>query len=173
MGASRSWHRVWIFLDTRTLLTLIYVRLPCRRVVFSRIFGPMRNPSHLIPGTLLTGTVLLYGLLTLIGIDWGLPSSARDSYLFSDGTEAVWSGDDIARLSKGKARTDPHTGADVDINPLTNRSEPYVLNDNAAAQAEIYRRYRLFTYQPDEMITMMANPESATTARTAKATDVA
>jgi hypothetical protein len=84
----------------------------------------------------------------LTGINWGLPSRAVDPYLFGD--EPVWSGEKIARLAPSDANV---LGADVDVNPLARRQLPIVLNDTDEKRAEIIRRYRLFSHQPDEMIT--------------------
>src|SRR5207248_11582209 len=44
-------------------------------------------------------------------------------------------------------------GADVDANPITDRTQPILLNATDPQRAEIIRRYRLFSCQPDEMIT--------------------
>lgn len=48
--------------------------------------------------------------------------------------------------------------ADVDANPL-DRSDTVVVNATDAQRAEIVRRYRLYSYQPDEMQTFMALKE--------------
>jgi hypothetical protein len=83
-----------------------------------------------------------------IGISWGLPTRAADPYLF--GERNPWSGADIVKLAP--ADTDER-GADVDANPIADRTQVVVLNETDAQRAEIVRRYRLFSYQPDEMIT--------------------
>ncbi len=88
----------------------------------------------------------------LPGIDWGLPSRSADVFLFGD--RAPWSGREI--LERIPARPATPAGADVDANPLAMGNEPLVVNDTDARRAEIVRRYRLFTYQPDEMITLMS-----------------
>ncbi|HMB95978.1 MAG TPA: hypothetical protein VKK61_08070, partial [Tepidisphaeraceae bacterium] len=85
----------------------------------------------------------------LSGIHWGLPSRAVDPFLF--GEHRVWSGQEIVQLAG--ERDDSKMGADVDRNPAARGS---ILNDTDQQRAEIARRYRLFTYQPDEMITMMS-----------------
>ncbi|HEV2295248.1 MAG TPA: glycosyltransferase family 39 protein [Tepidisphaeraceae bacterium] len=87
----------------------------------------------------------------LTGINWGLPSRWVDPYLF--GNEPVWSGEKLLSLAPPSGGA---LGADVDANPLTKRSYPIVLNDRDEKRAEIIRRYRLFSHQPDEMITFMA-----------------
>ena len=51
---------------------------------------------------------------------------------------------------------DPTRGADVAIAPLEGRDRVLVVNGDDAARAAIVRRYRLFTYQPDEMSTLRA-----------------
>jgi len=84
----------------------------------------------------------------LTGINWGLPSRWVDPYLFGD--EPVWSGEKILSLAPSDEGT---LGADVDANPLAKRTYPIVLNDTDEKRAEIIRRYRLFSHQPDEMIT--------------------
>lgn len=89
------------------------------------------------------------------GIHWGLPSRAADPYLFGD--RPVWGGQTILRLGGGGwSDEDSARGADVDANPLTGRDQPIVLNDTDARRAEIALRYRLYTYQPDELVTMRA-----------------
>jgi hypothetical protein len=84
------------------------------------------------------------------GITWGLPSRAADPYLF--GNHPIWTGADIVRLAP-EPPADADRGADVDANPITDRRHPVLLNETDAQRAEIVRRYRLFSYQPDEMIT--------------------
>lgn len=87
------------------------------------------------------------------GITWGLPSRQADRFLFGD--RAAWSGERIIELTGERAR-DPLLGADVDRDPLTNRDGKVLLNETDRQRAEIVRRYRLFSYQPDEMVTLMA-----------------
>src|SRR5439155_27383929 len=81
------------------------------------------------------------------GIQWGLPSRAVDPYLFGD--REVWSGAKIVELAPNQSAL----GADVDANPIANRSQSVILNQTDRQRAEIIRRYRLFSCQPDEMIT--------------------
>jgi hypothetical protein len=95
---------------------------------------------------------LLFAVAMFVpGITWGLPSRSADVYLF--GSRTPWTGKEIISLAGG-SNSDPSKGADVDVNPLVDRSKPVVLNDTDAKRAEIVRRYRLYTYQPDEWITM-------------------
>jgi hypothetical protein len=94
-------------------------------------------------------TVLILAACSfLLGIHWGLPSRATDSYLF--GVRTPWTGSEIIKLAPADV---DERGADVDANPIRDRSQVIVLNETDAQRAEIVRRYRLFSYQPDEMIT--------------------
>ncbi len=88
------------------------------------------------------------------GITWGLPSRAADKYLF--GSRTPWTGGQILDLTGERGGDDENVGADVDRGPLLRGGGKVVLNETDAQRAEIVRRYRLFTYQPDEMVTMMA-----------------
>ncbi len=87
----------------------------------------------------------------LTGIQWGLPSRTADSYLFGERTP--WTGSEIVALAPKESDS---RGADVDANPIADRTHAVVLNETDAQRAEIVRRYRLFSHQPDEMITFMA-----------------
>jgi len=87
------------------------------------------------------------------GITWGLPSRAVDPYLFGD--RPVWTGQEILERTGDRA-ADSSRGADVDVDPLIDRDEVICVNETDAQRAEIVRRYRLYTYHPDEMVTMMA-----------------
>ena len=111
------------------------------------------------------GIAGLFAALSLTGLTWGLPSRSIDKYLFPDGE--VWSGEKIHRLAGASAKFNPARGADVDADPLTSPGIDADLaekrNDGlvplTAADEDIAKiliRYRLYTYQPDEMITMMA-----------------
>ena len=106
----------------------------------------MTAPTH----TRLTlAAVLAFAIsLFLPGINWGLPSRAVDPFLFGD--HNVWTGEEIDRLAPPESTTG---GADVDANPIDRRDSAVVLNATESRRAEIVRRYRLFSYQPDEMIT--------------------
>lgn len=105
--------------------------------------------------------LLFFAVISIIGITWGLPSRKIDKYLFGGGE--VWSGEKIYRLANADVKLAPdrasRIGADVDIDPLTEAraaDEPITLTAADEDIARIYLRYRLYTYQPDEMITMMA-----------------
>jgi hypothetical protein len=97
---------------------------------------------------ILAGLTLFAAVVFCVGINWGLPSRKVDPFLF--GSHPVWSGAQIDRLAP---QENANVGADVDANPIANRDVPVVLNDTDSKRAEIVRRYRLFSYQPDEMIT--------------------
>lgn len=107
--------------------------------------GPLVTPGRVA----LLWAVALAPLLT-----WGLPARDRDDLLF--GGEPPWPAeryrvaDDLARLRERDA------GADTDLNPLAARDHLVDLTPNDAARAEILRRYRLFSRQPDEMIIFRA-----------------
>lgn len=106
---------------------------------------------------LLALVVLIYVGQCIVGMNWGLPSKAIDTHLF--GTGPGWSGERIATLAAAAKRGDRAVGADVDVDPLDKTAlgqAPIRLNATDADAAEIYLRYRLYTHQPDEMITMMA-----------------
>ena len=90
------------------------------------------------------------GAVFVTGITWGLPSRAADQYLFGERTP--WTGAEIMALAP--LVEDPNRGADVDADPLVGRDRVIVLNETDKQRAEIVRRYRLFTYQPDEYNTM-------------------
>lgn len=115
----------------------------------------------------------LYCGVSALGITWGLPSRNIDQYLFGGGE--VWSGQKIYRLANASEKFSSHEqthrtdalvpstdknvrrGADVDVDPIKKEShKPVLLTATDEDVAKIYLRYRLYTYQPDEMITMMA-----------------
>jgi hypothetical protein len=87
------------------------------------------------------------------GDGWGLPSRAADRFLFSSGN--AWSGKEIVEKG-GNWAADRDRAADADANPILDRSTPVWLNQTDRQKAEILRRYRLYSAQPDEMVTFMA-----------------
>jgi hypothetical protein len=93
------------------------------------------------------------GAVFSAGINWGVPARDADRYLF--GAREPWTGRQILELAPAPT-TNPSVGADADVDPIADRDEPIVLNETDAQRAEIVRRYRLFSYQPDEMITFDA-----------------
>ena len=100
---------------------------------------------------------LLAGLASLLvflpGINWGLPSREADRFLFGDRTP--WTGGEIIALAGGFEAAGGK-GADVDANPLDRDGDAIVVNDTDAKRAEIVRRYRLQSHQPDEFINFAA-----------------
>jgi hypothetical protein len=106
----------------------------------------VNEPSR-FPGILLV-VLLIAGVAFCLGITWGLPSRAVDPFLFGD--RPAWSGEKIARLAPAEAA---RAGADVDANPILVRDRPFLLNATDEQRAELIQRYRLFSHQPDEMIT--------------------
>jgi len=96
---------------------------------------------------ILVSLLIALGLF-LPGINWGLPSRAVDPFLFGD--QAPWPGENVLALAPPDS---PRRGADVDANPIARGSGPVVLNATDAQRAEIILRYRLYSHQPDEMIT--------------------
>ena len=103
----------------------------------------------------LAAVLALHAVMAALGITWGLPTAQIDPLLFGDGPP--WSGEQIARLSNTAAKFADARGADVDADPVRFAGrEPVDLTATETDVAAIDRRYRLFTHQPDEMITMMA-----------------
>ncbi len=102
----------------------------------------------------LIAVLLVYVVFATAGINWGLPSRDVDRYLF--GGDEPWTGQRIHELANAARRDSDARGADVDADPLDKTRYPVPLNDTDQKAAAIYLRYRLFTHQPDEMITMMA-----------------
>jgi hypothetical protein len=117
---------------------------------------PPASPSRVSCRVWLAAIVVLFAAISICGINWGLPTARNDRYLFSG--EAPWPGEKIYRLAKAGEKLDgAGRGADVDPDPLDKASgEPILLTGTDEDIARIYLRYRLFTHQPDEMITMMA-----------------
>ncbi len=97
---------------------------------------------------------LLAALLSLAaflpGITWGLPSRDVDRFLFGDRTP--WTGEEIVALLDGGFDAGDGS-ADADT---IEASENAIVNDTDRERAEIVARYRLYSYQPDEMLTFRA-----------------
>ncbi len=85
---------------------------------------------------------------------WGLPSSQIDPLLF--GNDEPWDADRYNAEADLQARRERVGGADTDLDPLEVTDRIVNLTEDEAARAAILRRYRLFSRQPDEMITFMA-----------------
>ncbi len=94
---------------------------------------------------------IIAGLLSLVfflpGLTWGLPSRNTDRYLFGERTP--WTGRELVALA---GSLDANAAADVDRATDAGRW----LNDTDAKRAEIVIRYRLYSQQPDEMLTLRA-----------------
>ena len=97
--------------------------------------------------------LILAGAVFLTGIGWGLPSSSVDSFLF--GGHFVWTGKQILALTPAWGENETR-GADVASHALSGRDQPIVLNASDAQRAHIVLQYRLYSDQPDEMITLRA-----------------
>lgn len=91
-------------------------------------------------------TVLVVGIAFFsIGINWGLPSRQADPFLLHGDNH-------IEQLTDQVPPVDASRGADVVTAPgAANQIVP--MNDTDAKRAQIFCRYRLYSYQPDEMIT--------------------
>lgn len=85
---------------------------------------------------------------------WGLPSTFNDELLF--GGEPAWPLERYQAQADLEQRRERIQGADTDLNPVTESAAILTLTQSDADRAEILRRYRLFSRQPDEMITFMA-----------------
>jgi len=126
-----------------------------------RATGEQFERARLRFGTRVGLAIVLVGycVICAVGITWGLPSRSIDRFLFPKGD--VWNGEKIYRLSEAGTKLSSDAlhsrGADVDVNPIGASGKPLVpLTGSESDVAKIYLRYRLYTYQPDEMITMMA-----------------
>jgi len=106
-----------------------------------------------LTGWVLAGLLLLGAVVFFTGIQWGLPSRSADPFLFGD--RAPWTGQQILALAPEWGE-DANRGADVAAHPLTGRDQPILVNQNDSQRAAIVRRYRLYSDQPDEMITLRA-----------------
>ena len=98
--------------------------------------------------------VLLWALIMTPLLTWGLPSSRHDDLLF--GGEPAWKAEHyhIAALLQRLRERD--AGADTDLDPITGRDRLVDLTVDDQARAEILLAYRLYSRQPDEMLTFRA-----------------
>lgn len=96
-------------------------------------------------------TLLVCAAAFFAGINWGLPSRDADRFLF--GQRTPWTGKEIMQLIGDRSGA---LGADVDRDPLSRSADPIVLNETDGQRAQIVLRYRLYSDQPDEMITFMS-----------------
>jgi len=131
-----------------------------------------KSRQRLLAGGLVMVGAVIFG----VGINWGLPSHAIDPYLFGTGTESATKAVDAYRLSgvgisrlAGDWDQNSNLPADVAAHPINDRSNPVTLLENRRGRAgggenskddvnraRILRRYRLYSAQPDEMISFRA-----------------
>lgn len=97
---------------------------------------------------------VFYALLLSPLAWWGLPSSADDPLLF--GGETPWPAERYHASQTASQRAAREAGADTDLNPLGNAVQIVDLTTTAEDRAAILMRYRLYSRQPDEMITFQA-----------------
>ncbi|MBN1343080.1 MAG: glycosyltransferase family 39 protein [Phycisphaerae bacterium] len=93
-------------------------------------------------------------VIVLSGISWGLPSRRADKYLF--GSQRPWPGERLVELKGSDWSERRGLGADVDVDPLAKRHRLVDLTETDRGRAEILIRYRLYSNQPDEVITLRA-----------------
>ena len=87
-------------------------------------------------------------------LSWGLPTSRHDPLLFGD--DQPWTADRYHADADLQARRERLSGADTDLDPIAVTDRIVDLTEDEQARAAILLRYRLFSRQPDEMITFMA-----------------
>jgi len=87
-------------------------------------------------------------------LNWGLPTSKYDPLLFGD--DQPWTADRYNAGEALQARRDRVGGADTDLDPITVTDRIVDLTEDEQARAAILLRYRLFSRQPDEVISFMA-----------------
>jgi len=85
---------------------------------------------------------------------WGLPTSRYDEFLFGGG--APWEPERYQAARRLEARRTRIGGADTDLDPLARRDRLVELTATQDDRAALLLRYRLYSRQPDEMITFMA-----------------
>lgn len=85
---------------------------------------------------------------------WGLPDRSRDELLF--GGAPPWTARQFAAGDALTALRTRDAGSDTDLNPITDTRAIVLLNPDDSSRAEILRRYRLYSRQPDEMIIFRA-----------------
>ena len=125
----------------------------CQRQAAANMLSHMHKRASRNVCSLLVAIAAVYCVQAVIGIEWGLPSLTEDRFLFP--AEYPCPGKNAAEI-RCQDRADNKTGSDVDRDPLGDASGQIELNANSPRQAQIYQRFRLYTHQPDEMITMMA-----------------
>lgn len=85
---------------------------------------------------------------------WGLPSSRIDPLLF--GGDPPWPPERYGAAGIASELRGRQAGADVDRDPIEDRDKILDLTGSQKDVAAIMTRYRLFSRQPDEMITFRA-----------------
>ena len=113
-----------------------------------------RQPTHTRRGVRTWHVIVLWFLCMLPLVFWGLPTSQDDALLF--GKDEAWSADRYQVGDALEARRERGGGADTDLDPLELDNRIVNLTEDDAGRAAILRRYRLFSRQPDEIITFMA-----------------
>lgn len=103
---------------------------------------------------LVWAAAVLWGILAAPLCFWGLPGRADDDLLF--GGQPAWTAAEFGADAALRALRDRQAGADTDANPIASREEIIDLTPDHAARAAILLRYRLYSHQPDEMITFRA-----------------
>ncbi|MCG3125554.1 MAG: hypothetical protein CHACPFDD_00378 [Phycisphaerae bacterium] len=112
------------------------------------------RPAHRRRRSLALGALALWAALMLPLLRWGLPDRTRDELLFAGGS--TWPAERYQTAQALEQRGSRAGGADTDLNPLAAPDQLIDLTSDEAGRAEILRRFRLFSRQPDEMITFMA-----------------
>lgn len=87
-------------------------------------------------------------------LPWGLPTARNDVFLF--GEEPAWPAKKYEAARALRELRERNAGADTDLDPIQNRGEIVELTSDPAHRGEIMLRYRLYSHQPDEMITFRA-----------------
>ena len=113
----------------------------------------VRPTARRTDALLLAAALAVAAVTFLTGLTWGLPSSAADPFLF--GGRRPWTGAEVMRLA-GPWQPAGDRGSDRPQHAVGPPTGATVLNATDADRAEIVRRYRLYSCQPDEMITFRA-----------------
>ena len=94
----------------------------------------------------------LWGLALSPLTGWGLPSRDADALLFGG---PAWRPAEFGAAPRAELRRSRAAGADTDLDPLS-RAQLLNLTLDHEARSAILLRYRLYSRQPDEMITFQA-----------------
>ena len=108
-----------------------------------------RNPAALVLVALLMAGTGVF----VAGIGWGLPSHRIDPYLF--GEHPVWSGNEIIARGGGYPAENESRTVNVSSTAI-HATTPTVVNATDEQRARIVRRFRLQSYNVDEMLTLYA-----------------